>query len=115
MRSGVSRARVRSRFFWRMISWPAANEMRWVKPSIATVSRSRTMSRTASAIEATLLVDTTSGSQAVPVRVRSAGGLDPRNRPGRLRRPQDRLLGRLAGHVGDGLREDPERGRHLGL
>src|ERR1051325_6581149 len=53
MTSGVIRARVRLRFRWRMISWPAANEMRWVKPSIATVSPSRTTSRTASAIDAT--------------------------------------------------------------
>jgi hypothetical protein len=56
MRSGVIRASVRSRFRWRMISWPAANEMRCVKPSIATVSPSRTTAATASRIVATLLV-----------------------------------------------------------
>src|SRR6185295_658427 len=39
-----------------MISCPAANEIRCVKPSIATVSPSRTRSRTASAIEATFEV-----------------------------------------------------------
>src|SRR6266508_962635 len=36
------RASVRSRFRWRMISCPAAKQIRWVKPSIATVSPSRT-------------------------------------------------------------------------
>src|SRR5512146_1448730 len=54
MRSGVSRASVRSRLRCRMISCPAAKQMRWVNPSIATVSPSWTSSRTASAIEATL-------------------------------------------------------------
>ena len=48
------RARVRSRLRWRMISWPALKPMRWVKPSMATVSPSRTRSATASRIEATL-------------------------------------------------------------
>src|SRR5438445_13569626 len=33
-----------------MISWPAAKQIRWVKPSIATVSPSRTRSATASRI-----------------------------------------------------------------
>ena len=41
---------------WRMISWPAAKPMRWVKPSIATVSPSRTTSAIASCIVATLEV-----------------------------------------------------------
>src|SRR5919197_5061602 len=56
MTSGVMRASVRSRFRWRMISWPAAKQIRWVKPSIATVSPSRTSSPTASAIVVCLLV-----------------------------------------------------------
>ena len=54
MTSGVRRARVRSRLRWRMISWPAANQMRCVKPSMATVSPSRTRSAIASRIDATL-------------------------------------------------------------
>src|SRR2546429_8090631 len=37
-----------------MISCPAAKQMRWVNPSMATVSPSRTSSATASRIEATL-------------------------------------------------------------
>src|SRR2546426_2663238 len=37
-----------------MISWPAAKQIRWVKPSIATVSPSRTRSATASCIVVTL-------------------------------------------------------------
>src|SRR5919206_171677 len=48
------RASVRSRRRWRMISWPAAKQIRWVNPSIATVSPSRTSSATASCIDATL-------------------------------------------------------------
>ena len=35
--SGVIRTRVKSRRPWRMISWPAANGMRWVKPSRAII------------------------------------------------------------------------------
>src|SRR5206468_866695 len=54
MRSGVSRARVRLRRPWRMISCPAAKQIRWVNPSIATVSPSRTRSPTASRIVARL-------------------------------------------------------------
>src|SRR3954466_15344815 len=50
------RQSVRSRRPWRMISCPAAKQIRWVKPSIATVSPSRTSSATASRIVATLLV-----------------------------------------------------------
>src|SRR5262245_53762276 len=49
------RASVRSRRRCRMISCPAANEIRWVKPSIATVSPSWTSSATASCIVVTLL------------------------------------------------------------
>src|SRR5512132_3420946 len=57
------RASVRSRRRWRMISWPAAKLIRWVKPSIATVSPSRTRSRTASCIEVTLLIAVAPTSQ----------------------------------------------------
>src|SRR5215212_8428299 len=39
-----------------MISWPAAKQMRCVKPSIATVSPSWTSSATASCIDATLVI-----------------------------------------------------------
>src|SRR6478752_3268004 len=49
------RASVRSRRRCRMISCPAANEIRWVNPSIATVSPSWTSSATASCIVVTLL------------------------------------------------------------
>src|SRR5882672_10817541 len=54
MTSGVSRQRVRSRRRWRMISCPAAKQMRCVNPSIATVSPSRTNASTASCMVATL-------------------------------------------------------------
>src|SRR2546430_1899541 len=37
-----------------MISWPAAKQIRWVKPSMATVSPSRTSAATASRIDVTL-------------------------------------------------------------
>src|SRR5919204_6215348 len=56
MTSGVIRASVRSRLPCRMISWPAAKQIRWVNPSIATVSPSRTSSATASRIETTLFI-----------------------------------------------------------
>src|SRR3954465_4241904 len=49
--SGVIRTSVRSRFFWRMSSCPAATGIRWVKPSRATVSPSLTSAETASARE----------------------------------------------------------------
>src|SRR6476469_5794675 len=55
MTSGVIRASVSSRLRWRMISCPAANEIKWVNPSIATVSPSWTSSATASCIVVTLL------------------------------------------------------------
>src|SRR4051812_8092649 len=87
-----------------MISWPAAKEMRWVNPSIATVSPSRTNSRTASAIDATF-----DGA------IELAGGLHPADRARRLGRVEDRLVGTLAGNLCDGLAEDPQRRRHLGL
>ena len=100
-----------------MISWPAANEIRCVKPSIATVSPSRTSSRTASAIEATLEVvieskdrrcgsrrTATSPTASIPVIAWAASAAW---RIGRS--------ARLAGDRGDRLAEDPQRGRHLGL
>src|SRR6266550_6249656 len=101
MTSGVSRASVSPRRPWRMISWPAAKEMRWVKPSIATVSPSRTRSPTASAIEATFEALT------------SAGGLDPGDRVGRLGRRKNPAM--LAGDIGDGRGEQGQRHIHLGL
>src|SRR5262245_56807592 len=51
MRSGVMRISVSPLRPWRMISWPAACGMRWVKPSSATVSPSRTADVIASARE----------------------------------------------------------------
>src|SRR3954452_23338563 len=42
-------ASVRRRRPWRMISWPAAKGMRWVKPSSATSEPSTTIASTASA------------------------------------------------------------------
>src|SRR6266516_926086 len=50
MTSGVRRHRVRSRLRCRMLSWPAAKQIRWVQPSIAKVSPSRKRSATASRI-----------------------------------------------------------------
>src|SRR3989304_4840951 len=50
MMSGVARHRVRSFFFWRMISWPAAKGIKWVKPARYAVSPSRTNLETASFI-----------------------------------------------------------------
>ena len=49
MMSGVIRMSVRSRRCCRITSWPAACGIRWVKPSIATVSPSRTVAAIASA------------------------------------------------------------------
>src|SRR5262245_19091076 len=46
--SGVMRTSVRSQRPWRMISCPAACGMRWVNPSSATTSPSRTWAATAS-------------------------------------------------------------------
>src|SRR5437867_2970908 len=83
MRSGVSRARVRSRFRWRMISWPAAKQIKCVKPSIATVSPSRTSSAIASCIVVTL--DVLMGRRG--------------SRPG--------------GYLVDGLGEQPQRNIHF--
>src|SRR5512143_2423509 len=53
MRSGVSRASVRFRRRWRMISCPAAKQIRWVKPSMTTVSPSWTWAAMASCMETT--------------------------------------------------------------
>src|ERR1700677_1034 len=84
MGSGVIRTSVRSRRRWRMISWPAADGIRWVNPSIATVSPSRTNSRIAalrsriSAIAAasTLIVRRKLGVHVDPHRLRTGVFLD---------------------------------------
>ncbi len=67
-----------------MISWPAANEMRCVKPSIATVSPSRTRSAIASRIVATLEVLTSRLSASRRSARRSAGDLALVHRAGRV-------------------------------
>src|SRR5688500_15870665 len=114
MRSGVRRASVRSRLRWRTISCPAANEMRWVNPSMATVSPSRTRSAIASRIVATLeavigSVWTGGGGWAGPL----ARGLDLGQRAGCLGRVQDGPA--TAGDGADRLGEDPQCRRHLVL
>src|SRR6188474_811421 len=101
MTSGVSRASVRSRLRCRMISCPAAKQMRCVNPSIATASPSRTRSAMASRIDATLLV----------VIGWSARRLDLVAGAGRGDLGVDLVV--VAGDLGDGLREDPDRGCHL--
>src|SRR5262245_58031417 len=53
MRSGVIRIRVRCLRPWRTTSWPAACGIRWVNPSMATESPSRSTSSTASARDRT--------------------------------------------------------------
>src|SRR4051794_38488293 len=76
------RASVRPRRPCRMISWPAANGMRWVKPSSATVSPSRTSPATASA-NGTIFA---TGGKLVAV-----GALrTPRSARGHLRAPSAR-------------------------
>src|SRR5215210_3678523 len=112
MRSGVSRQRVRSRRRWRMISWPAAKLIRWVNPSIATVSPSRTSAAIASAMVATFVV-TAEVSGTGPSRVgrESARRFDARDRTRRGRGLEDVAV--VARDVADGLAEDPERGLHL--
>src|SRR5438445_3337986 len=55
------RQSVRSRRCCRMISCPAAKQIRWVNPSMATVSPSRTSSATASRIVVTFCSDTEPG------------------------------------------------------
>src|SRR6476646_11838333 len=104
MTSGVSRARVSSRLRWRMISWPAANEMRCVNPSIATVSPSRTRSAMASCIDATL--DVVIGRSPG-----SAGSLHLVHRTG----PADDLedLTDTPGNEADRVGEDPQARLHL--
>src|ERR1700690_360719 len=90
-----------------MISWPAEKLIRWVKPSIATVSPSRTIAATASCIEVTFEV------LIVGPRRVLAAGLDARDRAGRQRGLED--LAVLRRDVGDGLPEEPQRRRHLSL
>ena len=65
MRSGVIRISVNPLRPWRMISWPAACGMRWVKPSSATVSPSRTADWMASAREEIRAIRNDSGWGAV--------------------------------------------------
>ncbi len=89
----MSRHSVRSRGRWRMISWPAAKPMRWVKPSIATVSPSCTSAATASRIDATLECSWPAHHDAA-----RSGGLRPRG-----------------GDLRHGLAEDPQPGRDLVL
>jgi hypothetical protein len=98
---------------WRMISCPAANEMRWVNPSIATVSPSRTSSAIASRIVATLEMLTRQVSGSGCARGLLAGGLDlvERARVGDL--GEDFIA--VAGYGGNGLAEDPQRCDHFGL
>src|SRR4051812_41815512 len=86
MTSGVMRASVRSRRRWRMISCPAAKLMRWVNPSMATVSPSRTNSATASCIVVVLseligrpsVIRPSEHAELVPLRVTHLG---PEARP----------------------------------
>src|SRR5438876_6262127 len=67
-----------------MISWPAAKQIRCVKPSIATVSPSRTRSATASRIEATLPAMAALGGRDL-----GAGLLEDRHGRVRLVLPED--------------------------
>src|SRR5919197_1374513 len=94
--SGVSRHSVRLRLRWRMISWPAAKQMRWVNPSMATVSPSRTSSPIASRIDATF-----------PSAMDRSGALRSLFGESRVARGAAFL------HLGAGLLEDLEAG--LGL
>src|SRR5690242_14353999 len=93
-----------------MISCPAANEIRWVNPSIATVSPSRTRAAIASRIVATFEVVTGDGVAAT---ARSAGDLAivQRARDGGLGGER----GATPGHFVHGIREQPQSSRHLGL
>src|SRR5437773_3377166 len=128
MRSGVMRASVRSRFRWRMISWPAARPMRCVKPSIATVSPSRTSSATASRMEATF--DAVNAPPKQACREPAGGGGTSARGPGRTPLPSpcgfrfvERAGGlgfvrhalRLRGDLGDRLLEQPQSRCHLRL
>src|SRR3954470_15773789 len=71
MTSGVIRTTVRSRRPWRMISWPAANGIRCVKPSSATVSPSCTCSAMASARDSCVDLVIAIGAEAT-IRIRLA-------------------------------------------
>ena len=64
--SGVIRTSVSPRRRCRMISCAAANGIRWVKPSSATVSPSRTSSDTACASDRILATDETLASRTAP-------------------------------------------------
>src|SRR6187401_2148493 len=101
MTSGVRRASVRSRFRWRMISWPAAKQIRCVNPSIATASPSRTRSAIASRMDATLLV----------VMWTSARRLNLVERTGRQGIGVQLVV--LPSNLGDGIGEEPQSGCHL--
>src|SRR6478609_4720381 len=110
MRSGVRRASVRSRLRCRMISCPAANEIRCVNPSIATVSPWRTSNATASRMVATFDA-VTLGDPSVATG--SAGDLTVVQRASdrRLRSKADAPHRNLVKGVG----KEPEGCRHLGL
>ena len=108
MTSGVIRASVRSRFRWRMISWPALKPMRCVNPSMATVSPSRTRSAIASRIVATLPgmgLRSEGGQDRVSVAVE--GGLDDREEREVVRRA------RRQRHVRGGRARPDERQHRL--
>src|SRR3954451_4103573 len=91
-----------------MISCPAANEIRCVNPSIATVSPSRTSAAIASRIVATF--EAVTGGDAT-VTIRSAGDLTVVQRAGesRLRSKRDATHRNLV----DGVDEEPKGRRHL--
>src|SRR4051812_13918215 len=93
-----------------MISCPAANEIRWVNPSIATVSPSRTRAAIASRIVATF-EPVTGGDRTVTIR--SAGDLTvvERARECCLRSKPDATHRNLV----DRLDEEPKGRRHLGF
>src|SRR5215203_748425 len=103
MTSGVRRARVRSRRPWRMISWPAANEMRWVKPSMATVSPSRTSVAMASRMEATLVAAMGRSARRLDLVEGTRDGRVGQDGPG------------MPGHCGNALGEDAQGRGHLGF
>src|ERR1700730_11171770 len=109
-----------SRFLrWRLISWPAAWGIRWVTPSMATVSPSRMVSATACASDrkrdiADVLLEISVSSRVIfiygprPVRSNGAGkGLHQNaeqcthgaHRVGRLRSRRHRVLSALFRHV----------------
>src|SRR5690349_16460705 len=61
-----------------MISWPAAKEIRWVKPSITTVSPSRTWAATASCMLRTL--EATGDAPPLTLREAQQAGVRSRDR-----------------------------------